>query len=90
MQCIKFTASHYSANIGNYTLEILKLTFFKVSTLIPNNSRNIRAGKKVLEIICSSALSLFNDVICNSLLLKYTAAKVHKDVRKKLSRSTMM
>ena len=51
-------------------------------TLIPNNLINIRARKKVLQVIYSPAFFLFNDVICSSLLLKYTAAKGSKDERK--------
>ena len=38
----------------------------------------------MLKIICSPAFSLFNDVICSSLLSTDTAARAHKDDRKKL------
>ena len=47
----------------------LKSTFFEVTTLTPNNSKNIRARKKVGEIICLAAFFLFNGVFCCSLLL---------------------
>ena len=66
----------------------LKRTLFKVTTLTSNNSKNIRAWKKVEEIICSSTFFLFNGVFCSSLLSTVTAARGRKDDCKKLSWST--
>ena len=63
---------------------ILKSTFFEVTTLTSNNSKN-----KFAEIICLSAFSLFNSVFCSSLFLTVTTAGGRKVDRKKLSRSTM-
>ena len=54
-----------------------------------NNSKNIRARKKIRRDNLFVSFFLFNGVLCSSLLLTVTAAGGHKVDRKKLSRSTM-